>query len=234
MRSTDNTESGALAELLRRVEALTFDCYGTLIDWRAGLQNSFVRLFGPACTPLLDELYRAYVETEAEFESGAYQSYRSILTRVTERLADRYGFEMPANAPSLAELLPDWGLFPDTGEALRRLKSRFRLGIMSNIDRDLLAATSRHFPVEFDFAITAEDVRGYKPGPGHFERLFEQHAPRRALLHVAQSRFHDGQACMRHGLAFVWINRYKDRPEPHVPVVAEFADLASFADAVCR
>jgi len=221
-----------LEKIAARIDTLTFDCYGTLIDWRAGLRSSFRRIFGGASEPHLDELFAAYLEAEAELEAGPYRPYREVLSQVAARLAEHFDFD-PRAAGKLSERLAEWTPFPDTNEALRRLKARFRLGVLSNIDRDLFAATARHFRVEFDFVVTAEDVRSYKPAPGHFETLLKGHGTREQILHVAQSQYHDGRACARHGLAFAWINRYNDAKQSGVPAIAEFRDLRSLADALC-
>lgn len=221
-----------LADILDGVTTLTFDCYGTLIDWYGGLSASFVELFGPDAARRTDELVRAYVTIEAEVEAERFRSYRDVLTQVALRMADRFEFDIDGErAASFADMLPNWPPFADTNDALVRLKKRFRLGVLSNVDGDLFAGTCRHFPVEFDFVVTAQDVRSYKPAHGHFQRLFSDHCPREKVLHVAQSLFHDGVPCGELDVAYVWINRYKDRNETEVSPLAEFADLKSLADA---
>ena len=134
----------------------------------------------------------------------------------------------------VAEGLGHWPLFADTNEALCLLKRRYRLGVLSNIDRDLFDATASHFEIDFDFVVTAEDVRSYKPGNGHFERLLAEHGDRETTLHVAQSLFHDGVPCARFGLAYVWINRYNEPNATAVRPLAEYADLRSLAEAAGR
>jgi 2-haloalkanoic acid dehalogenase type II len=214
------------------VGTITFDCYGTLIDWRAGLQSSLAELFELAFCDLPDGLFDAYVQTEAEVEGGAYQSYRRVLTATAERLAKRFNFDLPPGlAELLAETLPHWAPFADTNEALVRLKRRYRLGVLSNIDRDLFAGTALQFDVEFDFVVTAEDVQSYKPGQAHFQWLLSRHIEHDRVLHVAQSLFHDGVPAQGLGIAFVWINRYKEVNTTAVRPLAEFADLKSLADA---
>ena len=128
--------------------------------------------------------------------------------------------------------MPDWPPFADTNEALVSLKRRFRLGILSNIDRNLFAETARRFDVAFDFVVTAEDVRSYKPGHAHFERLLSKHAEPGRVVHVAQSLFHDGVPTAELGIAFVWINRYNDANTARVHRLGEYADLKSFAEVV--
>lgn len=223
-----------LQQVLDRITTITFDCYGTLIDWREGLTNSFSEMFGPDAERQRDDLFRAYVDTEAELEAGVYMPYREILAIVAKRLARRVNFNPSgARMDRLAEMLPHWPPFVDTNEALARLNQRFRLGILSNIDRDLFAATARQFTVEFDFVITAEDVRAYKPALPHFEMLYSKYTRKTEHLHVAQSLFHDGVPADKTDVAFVWINRYKDANETSARPIAQYRDLASFADAVC-
>ena len=133
----------------------------------------------------------------------------------------------------LAERLPQWWPFSDTNAALARLKKCYRLGVLSNIDKDLFAATAKHFTVDFDFVITAEDVKSYKPGTAHFRQAIASQGPPESLLHVAQSLYHDGVPTAELNIAFVWINRYKERNHTGVRPLVEFPDLCSFADSVC-
>ena len=222
----------SIEDVLNRATTLTFDCYGTLIDWAGGLESSFRTLFGDALAGRSDEVFDAYVRIEAEVEAQGYKSYRSILTEVATRLAQHFDVDMPAErSAELANMLPNWPLFPDTNDALKRLKQKYRLGILSNVDRDLLTETLQHFEVDFDFVVTAQDVESYKPAHGHFDRLLAQNAEKGELLHVAQSLFHDGVPTSELGIAYVWINRYNDANETIVRPCATYADLASLATA---
>lgn len=221
-------------KIYENVTTLTFDCYGTLIDWRAGRRACFLELFGPGVEDRLDELAAVYEETEAEVQSGPYRSYREVLGEVSRRLADRVGVELsPDQASRLATSLPSWPPFPDTRSALDRLKRRFRLGILSNVDRDLFADTSRCLGLSFDFIVTAQDVESYKPARAHFEALFANHARPEEVLHVAQSLFHDGLPAQEVDLAYVWINRYNDVDHSDAQPLAVYPDLQSLADALC-
>lgn len=223
-----------IEEVLNRTKTITLDCYGTLIDWRAGIENALREIVGRAAIRSTDEMFKAYVRTEAEMEAAGYQSYRQVLRTVMERLGPQAGVVVSAEqAGLLAERLPEWTPFPDTNEALARLKERYRLGVLSNIDRDLFAATAAHFVITFDFVVTAEDVRCYKPDVGHFERMIEEHAERDTVLHVAQSLYHDGTPTGELGLPFIWINRYGEANETDVHPLVEYPDLKSFADAAC-
>lgn len=227
-------------QVFRRTKTITFDCYGTLVDWRTGLTRCFSELFGPVAEDRARELYKSYLRAEAEVEAtaeplcGGYRSYRQVVSTAIRRVAERFGYDLPpGRADLLAETLPDWPLFADTNDALVRLKQRFRLGVLSNIDRDLFSKTARHFEVAFDFVVTAEDVKSYKPALGHFQRLLTEHGGRDDVLHVAQSLFHDQVPTAELGIASVWINRYAEANETAVRPLAEYPDLASFVETAC-
>lgn len=221
-----------LEEILPRIKTLTFDCYGTLVDWHAGLNASLTRVLGDAVTDQTDSLYSHYVIEEARLEADQYRPYREILAEAAERVAGQMGVILdPSQAARLGDMVPDWPPFPDTVEALRRLKERFRLGVLSNVDRDIFAQTAQRLGVQFDFVITAEDVQAYKPAHAHFEHMLGNYADKESVLHVAQSLYHDGGPAGELGLAFVWINRYKEENATTVKPAGTFADLASLAEA---
>ncbi|HNQ24620.1 MAG TPA: HAD-IA family hydrolase [Phycisphaerae bacterium] len=221
-----------LRNVLRRTETVSFDCYGTLVDWEAGLRAALVEMCGPLDAERLAELFETYLGAEASIEGKGYRPYREVIAkavqRVTESLMPGQG---PGRLPDVTAIVERWTPFPDTCDALARLKKRYRLGVLSNVDPDLFALTARQIPVEFDFVVTAEDVRAYKPAHLHFHRLLNVHAKRESVLHVAQSLFHDGLPARQMGLPFVWINRRHQDNETDVEPLAEFPDLASFADA---
>ncbi len=222
-----------LAALRSDIELITFDCYGTLIDWAAGMRMAFARV--PALARLdADQIIDAYIRTEASIEQQGYQTYREIQALTLRALAINYCFPLTnGEAYILADTLPHWPPFADTNDALRRLKSRYRLGVLSNIDRDLFARTQTHFAAAFDLVVTAEDVRSYKPGHLHFMRMLEQtRGGRDVVLHVAQSLYHDGRPASELRLPFAWINRYGDDRAADVPMLGEFASLADLADAL--
>ena len=225
----------SIDEALSRADTLTFDCYGTLIDWSVGLNSSIEEIFSRAPMSSRKELFDAYVETEAAVESQRHRSYRQVLTETVRRLAKRFDVDLPAGrAESLAEMLPTWRPFPDTNAALVRLKERFKLGVLSNIDRDLFAATAKQFDVGFEFVVTAEEVGSYKPALGHFHRLLQQHAPAERVVHVAQSLYHDGVPAGELGISYVWINRYGHSNETTAKPLAVYPDLKSLADIAGR
>jgi 2-haloalkanoic acid dehalogenase type II len=217
---------------MRRFDALTFDCYGTLVDWERGISEAFAaaaRADGVALD--VAAVLRAYHEVEPRVQAERYRRYRDVLALTARGVADRLGWTLPPGRESfLAESLPSWPPFPDTNDALRRLKGAgHRLIILSNVDDDLLAGTRHHLAVEFDAVITAEQVGSYKPAPGHFEAARNRigGAP---WLHVAQSYFHDVQPARALGIPSAWINRKGERPLDDRGPDHEFRTLAEAAD----
>jgi 2-haloacid dehalogenase len=223
-----------------RFEALTFDCYGTLIDWRRGLADAFrsvLRAHGVERDD--DDVLARYARHEAAAQAGPYRRYRDVLAAALAGVAEELGFE-----PTEAELeafggsVADWPAFPDSAAALERLGRRFRLGVITNCDDDLFAASNRQLGDAFEWIVTAEQVGSYKPDPRNFHVAFERIGlPRERILHVAQSVFHDHVIAKRLGLATVWIDRRGERaspdtrpPEQATPD-ATFPDMASFAAA---
>jgi len=189
--------------------ALTFDCYGTLVDWETGLLAALRPILRAHARDLTDQqLLDLYGDLEPRAQVP-YQTYRQVLAAVVRGLGERLGFQASqAEAESLAASLPDWPLFPDTRAALQRLKTRYRLAIVSNIDDDLFAGTARHLGIGFDAVITAQQARAYKPSPAPFLLALERlHLPRERVLHVGQSVFHDVVPARSLGLATVLVTR---------------------------
>lgn len=217
-------------EIIRRARTLTFDCYGTLIDWDTGLRDAFRTHLTGGRNERLDEVFARYLAAEPGIQAGPYRQYRDVVAEAARQTGETMGLTVtPTQAAAVAESVGSWPPFPDTREALASLKQRFRLGILSNVDRDLFARTAGLLGVDFDFVVTAEDVCAYKPAAAHFLRFMEIHPGREGWLHVAQSRFHDGVPAAELGVPFVWINRRGERGADHARPVAEFADLASLA-----
>lgn len=195
---------------LHGFKALTFDCYGTLIDWESGLKGALRPILERHGAALADaEMMECYGEFEAAEQSGAYQRYRDVLANVVRRFGAAYGFTpTPEEAASLPASLPNWMPFSDTVTALQALKRRFKLVIVSNIDDDLFAETAKRLGVEFDEVITAQQVGSYKPGHAHFETMLRRTGlPKEQILHVAQSLYHDIVPSRALGIANVWVNR---------------------------
>jgi 2-haloacid dehalogenase len=198
-----------------RFSTISFDCYGTLIEWEAGILPALRGVLGRHGQTLTDAaILEVYGEFEAEAESGAYRMYRDVLQSVVQAFAERLGFTPgPADISSLSESVPSWPPFPDTVAALRQLGKRYRLAVISNIDDDLFAETRKHLGVEFDAVITAEQARSYKPSLRNFELALNALAIRpENLLHVGQSIYHDVLPAQSMGISTVWVNRKSARP----------------------
>ena len=195
--------------------ALTFDCYGTLIDWESGILDALRPLLDRYRVEIDDDrLLELYARHEPEVQQGGYRTYREVLGCVVEGIGQELGFTpAPDEIASLADSIADWKPFPDTVEALRKLKRRFKLGIVSNIDDDLFAGSARRLEIDFDWVVTAEQLRSYKPSLNNFERALERiDLPTEAIVHVAQSLFHDVVPAQALGIATVWVNRGGARP----------------------
>lgn len=193
-----------------RFEILTFDCYGTLIDWEAGILSNVQRILS-AHSKRIDHsaLLERYGEFEAQAESGAFQPYRDVLASVVRKFADELKFTASSEEQrALAASLPSWKPWPDTVAALQQLKARFRLAILSNVDDDLFAGTRPQLKVEFDEVITAGQARAYKPSLKIFELALDRiKTPAERVLHVGQSIYHDVVPAQALGMATVWVNR---------------------------
>ena len=198
-----------------RYEIVTFDCYGTLINWEAGLLPALQRILAAHKKEINDAiLLKLYGDFEQRAEGGTYQNYKEVLASVVRQFGEELKF-MPTKeeVTSLAESLPTWKPWPDTVAALRRLKSRFRLAILSNIDDDLFAATRSQLGVDFDEVITAQQAQAYKPSLKIFVLALSRiNAPAHRVLHVGQSIYHDVVPAQALGLATVWVNRPSARP----------------------
>ncbi|MBO0910788.1 MAG: haloacid dehalogenase type II [Acidobacteria bacterium] len=201
-------------------QVITFDCYGTLIDWEAGILGALHPILSAHGAHLGErEILRLYGEIEREEESGGYRDYKEILRSVVRAFGRRLRFEpSEKEAQSLPDSLAQWQPFPDTVPALGRLKSRFQLGIISNIDDDLFRRTSRLLGVDFDYVITAAQAQAYKPSLEIFRLAEKRIAPGRdEWLHAGQSLYHDVVPAQSLGISTVWVNR----PSAHPNAVAQ-------------
>jgi len=219
---------------MARYDVITFDCYGTLIDWESGISGAFLRAAtAEGVTLNRDDVLRAYANLERNVEAEGYRSYREILRETATQVAHALGWPLATeHAGFLGESLPSWQPFPDTNPALERLVAiGCRLGILSNIDDDLLAATRMHFTVDFDIVVTAQQVRSYKPGHAHFLTARERIGDAR-WLHAAESNFHDIVPTNALGIDNAWINRQRQRELPGGTPPFAFDDLTGLADAI--
>lgn len=225
-----------------RFELLTFDCYGTLINWEAGILpvlHGILAAHGKSTDDAT--LLKLYGDFEQQAETGPYRCYRDVLASVVDQFGDEFGFKPTVDELSaLANSLPTWKPWPDTVAALRLLKTRFHLAILSNVDDDLFATTAPQLEVEFDEVITAQQAKAYKPSMKIFEvALSRIDAPAHRVLHVGQSIYHDVVPAQALGLATVWVNRPSARrgvgavksaqatPDLKVGSLEELAEMAT-------
>jgi len=196
-------------------EVLTFDCYGTLIDWETGLWDSLVPIFQAHQVSVAPErALELYGELETAAEAGEYREYKTVLKTALEGIGARLGFTpTPAERETFALSVKEWPAFPDSPGALQALKKKYKLGIISNIDDDLFAFSNQRLQVQFDWIITAKQVQSYKPSVKNFRAAFERigTSPEK-ILHVAQSQFHDIVPAKSLGLSTVWVNRRHNKP----------------------
>jgi 2-haloacid dehalogenase len=218
-------------------DALTFDVYGTLIDWETGIAEA-LRPFSDASD---DALLESFARHEAALEAGPYRSYRAVLAGALRGIGADLGFEPTGDELArFSGSVGCWPAFEDSAEALAALKRRYKLGVITNCDDDLFALSNRRLGVEFDWVITAQQAGGYKPRLENFTYAFERiDVPRERILHVAQSLFHDHAPAKALGMTTVWIDRRHGRegfgatppaeasPDLTVPDMRTFAQLAA-------
>lgn len=209
----------------------TFDCYGTLVDWNAGIVAELGRLFGDAHAERLLDRYHA-VERRLQSEQPE-ASYREVMALALAELASDAGRELPAEErDALGSSLPRWPVFPEVTEALAEAHERgWSLVALSNSDSDLIEASLREIGVPFDSAIVASDIGSYKPAHGHWRAFYESTgADRDRHVHVAQSHFHDIVPADELGIPSVWINRHGEQHEPSP--TRELRSLTGLADVL--
>ena len=222
-------------------EAMTFDSYGTLIDWEAGIVAAFAPALRAAGIETgAEDLLERYARHEAAIEAGAYVRYSEVLGRAFVGICGELGVSPgPEEVAAFSRSVGQWPAFGDSAEALARLQRRFRLGVITNCDDDLFALSNARLGVEFDWVVTAEQAGSYKPSRRNFELAFaELGIPRERILHVAQSLFHDHVPAKALGLTTVWVDRRRGRegsgatpPSEAAPdlVVADMRTLAGLA-----
>jgi 2-haloalkanoic acid dehalogenase type II len=215
-----------------RPDVITFDCYGTLVDWRSGIVDAFrmmAQRLGVSPSPAA-EILALHAEIEPAVQQGTYTSYARVLELVALEMAARLGWRLAEGDEAfLPESLPRWPAFPETNPALERIIGiGCRLGILSNIDDALLDATRKQFTVDFDVVVTAQQVRSYKPAHSHFHTA-RSAVGSRGWVHAAQSYFHDVCPAVALGIPVVWVNRLGEVPTARARPDAEVRDLAGLA-----
>jgi 2-haloacid dehalogenase/putative hydrolase of the HAD superfamily len=217
---------------------VTFDVYGTLIDWESGVWDAFsAEAARDGFTIERDELIAMFHEIEREIEAGSYELYAEVLRRTAIEISKRLGWPLE---PSRSGFLPDsvqrWSPFKETRVQLEKLSKKYSLGLLSNIDDKLLGQTRRHLPIDFDLVVTAQQVRSYKPDPAHFTECARRMGGKKGWVHVAASHYHDVEPCVKAKVPVIWVNRKRETLEPgqkkptvEVPSLREAAKLLGVA-----
>ena len=209
-------------------DALTFDCYGTLIDWETGLIDAARPIVSAHGARIGDAaLLEAFARHTSTLEAGPYRSYRDVLARALVELAAGLEFEPePREVAVFSGSVGDWPAFDDSPRALADLKRRYRLGVITNCDDDLFALSNRRLGVDFDWIVTAQQAGAYKPDARGFELAFERiEVPRERILHVAQSLYHDHVPAKALGMTTVWVDRRRGEAGGATPAAEADPDL---------
>src|SRR4051795_12690401 len=222
----------AAMPLPKEVTFVTFDVYGTLIDWESGAYDAVVKEADKAGYTLSrEELVPLFLQTQQEIKAGSYELYAEVLRRTAVQISRELGWPLE---PSRSGFLPDsvsrWPPFKETNTQLERFAKKFEVGLISNIDDKLLGLTRRHFRSDFDLVVTAQQVRSYKPDPAHFTEAERRIGGKKGWVHVGSSYYHDVEPLIKKRVPVVWVNRHKQKLEAgQKPPTAEVANLREAA-----
>ena len=197
--------------LPKDIQFITFDCYGTLIDWETGVYEAFQKEADrEGFTINRDELVPRFIEIQRKIQSGSYELYAEVLRRTAVQVAEELGWELESSrAQFLPDSVPRWQPFRETNAQLERFAKKYELGILSNIDDKLLGATRRHFRSDFDLVVTAQQVRSYKPDPAHFKECARRIDKRKKnWVHIASGYPTDVEPCLKSKIPVIWVNRH--------------------------
>jgi 2-haloacid dehalogenase/putative hydrolase of the HAD superfamily len=218
----------------KEITFVTFDVYGTLIDWETGVYDAFRKeAERDGFTIEREELIPLFHEVQNQIMAGSYELYAEVLRRTAVQIAKELGWPLE---PSRSGFLPDsvkrWPPFKETNSVLQKLSKKYKLGLISNIDDKLLGETRRHIPIDFDLVVTAQQVRSYKPDPAHFTECERRIGGKKGWIHVAASYYHDVEPCLKKKIPVIWVNRNKQqlesnqkKPDAEVGTLREAAKL---------
>src|SRR5437588_10649026 len=200
----------------KHISFVTFDVYGTLIDWEKGAYEAFAaEADHDGFTIERDELIPLFHEVQQQIQAGSYELYAEVLRRTAVQIAKELGWPLE---PSRSGFLPDsvkrWPPFKETNSTLQKIAKKHKIGLISNIDDKLLGETRRHIPLDFDLVVTAQQVRSYKPDPAHFTECERRIGGKPGWVHVGASYYHDVEPCLKRKIPVVWVNRNKQELEP--------------------
>ncbi len=206
--------------LPKTIEWVTFDVYGTLIDWETGIWSAFKKEAARDGFPIeehvnKDKLIDMFHATIRDVESGSYEMYAEVLRQTAVKVAKE--IEWPLE-PSRSGFLPDsvatWRPFRETAPQVRKTFAKYKTGLIANMDDKLLGVTRRHIPGDYDLVVTAQQVRSYKPDPSHFTEFARRVGSKKNWVHITSSYYHDVEPCLKAKVPVIYVNRRKSEPEP--------------------
>ncbi len=218
---------------LKEIKVVTTDCYGTLIDWEKGITDAFEKeAERDGLTLDTKALLERFFEVQAQIMSGSYELYAEVLRRGAVTVAEEIGWTLE---PSRAQFLPDsvgsWPPFREANAAMDRLKERYEIGIVSNIDDKLLGISRRHIRAELDLVVTAQQVRSYKPDETHFRETARRMGGKQGWVHIASSYDADIAPCIKRKVPVIWVNRHGEKLEGRK---APDATVRNFREAAAK
>jgi 2-haloacid dehalogenase len=219
----------------KQITFVTFDVYGTLIDWEAGIVDAFVKEAARDGFTGIDpeQLVPMFHDVQQQIQAGSYELYAEVLRRTAVQIAKDLGWPLePSRSGFLPESIPYWLPFKETNPVLQKIGKKYSLGLISNIDDKLLGQTRRHIPVDFDLVVTAQQVRSYKPDPAHFTECERRIGGKKGWVHIASSYYHDVEPCIKKKIPVIWVNRTgqvleagQKKPDAEVKTLKEAAKL---------
>lgn len=218
--------------LPKDIQFITFDCYGTLIDWETGVYEAFQKEADrDGFTIDRDVLVPRFIEIQRKIQSGSYELYAEVLRRTAVQVAEELGWELESSRSQfLPDSVPRWAPFRETNAQLERFAKKYELGILSNIDDKLLGATRRHFRSDFDLVVTAQQVRSYKPDPAHFKECARRiDKQKKNWVHIASGYPTDVEPCLKSKIPVIWVNRHGEELESGQKKPTE--EVKTFRDA---
>jgi 2-haloacid dehalogenase len=218
--------------LPKNVEFVTFDCYGTLIDWELGVYDAFQKEADrDGFTIDRNELIPRFIDIQREIQRGSYELYAEVLRRTAVRVAEELGWQLePSRSNFLPDSVPRWPPFRETNAQLERFAKKYEIGVLSNIDDKLLGATRRHFRTDFDLVVTAQQVRSYKPDPAHFKECARRiEGKKKRWVHIGSGYPTDVEPCIKQRVPVIWVNRHGEKLEQSQKKPTE--EVKSFRDA---
>ncbi|MBA2505561.1 MAG: HAD-IA family hydrolase [Thermoleophilaceae bacterium] len=225
--------------LPKDVRFVTFDCYGTLIDWEGGAYDAYqAEADRDGYTVDKNQMLPLFTSIQHEVQSGSYELYAEVLRRTAVRSAAEMGWDLePSRSGFLPDSVPRWPAFRETNAQLERFAKKFEIGLISNIDDKLLGATRRHFRVDFDLVVTAQQVRSYKPDPAHFKECARRiEAKKKHWVHIGSGYETDVAEALRQKVPVIWVNRHgqelesgQKKPTAEVKTLRDAAKLLGVA-----